>query len=273
MIRIVLDKGMEMLIMVQFSYIGNNGGNFLMLKNKKIIITGAGSGIGREIVKQCLDEGASVVACDINEYTLQELQILMGNHSLLHTYQIDVSNYEEVARFFAYVEAEHPNVDSLVNNAGIYLAKRLLDYQTEEIDTVLNINIKGFIYFTQMFGKLLLQSQRKGVIVNMSSVSGMEGSSDAIYGLSKAAILGLTKSSAMNFSPYIRVNAVAPTMVDTPMMDTIPDWRKKEYLNHQLIDIPVLSEDVADTVIFLLSNKSKHYTGATFDINNGGYLR
>lgn len=109
--------------------------------------------------------------------------------------------------------------------------------------------------------------------MNMSSVSALEGSSDAIYGLSKAAILGLTKSCAMNFSPYIRVNAVAPTMVHTPMMDTIPAWRKKEYLSHQLIDTPVLPEDVADTVVFLLSDKSKHYTGATFDINNGGYLR
>ena len=107
----------------------------------------------------------------------------------------------------------------------------------------------------------------------MSSVSGMEGSSDAIYGLSKAAILGLTKSCAMNFSPYIRVNAVAPTMVNTPMMGTIPDWRKEEYLSHQLINTPVLPKDVADTVVFLLSDKAKHYTGATFDINNGGYLR
>jgi 3-oxoacyl-[acyl-carrier protein] reductase len=64
----------------------------------------------------------------------------------------------------------------------------------------------------------------------------MEGSSDAIYGLSKAAILGLTKSCAMNFSPYIRVNTIAPTMVNTPMMGTIPDWRKEEFLSHQLIN-------------------------------------
>ncbi|MFJ8257106.1 SDR family NAD(P)-dependent oxidoreductase [Peribacillus asahii] len=244
-----------------------------MLKNRKVIITGAASGIGKEIVKQCLHVGASVIACDINEYSLHELKRSIDDHYVLHTYQLDVSKYEEVAKFFIYVETEHSDVDSLVNNAGIYLAKNILDYQADEIDKVLDINVKGFIYFSQMFGKKLLQSQRKGVIVNMSSVSGIEGSSDAIYGLSKAAILGLTKSSAMNFSPYIRVNAVAPTMVNTPMMDTIPDWRKEEYLNHQLIDTPVMPEDVADTVIFLLSDKSKHYTGATFDINNGGYLR
>lgn len=244
-----------------------------MLKNKKVIVTGAASGIGKEIVKRCLQERASVIACDINEQLLNDLKRSTNDVSVLYTYQLDVSNYEEVTNFFVYVEAEHSDVDGLVNNAGIYLAKNILDYQVEEIDKVLNINVKGFIYFSQMFGKKLFQSHRNGVIINMSSVSGMEGSSDAIYGLSKAAILGLTKSCAMNFSPYIRVNAVAPTMVNTPMMGMIPDWRKEEYLSHQLIDTPVLPEDVADTVVFALSDKAKHYTGATFDINNGGYLR
>ncbi|MBO1002166.1 SDR family NAD(P)-dependent oxidoreductase [Pseudogracilibacillus auburnensis] len=244
-----------------------------MIKNRKVIVTGAASGIGKEIVKRCLHEGASVIACDINEHSLYDLKRLIDNRNDLHTYQLDVSNYEEVTRFFVYIKTEHPDVNGLVNNAGIYLAKNILNYQVNEIDKVLNINIKGFIYFSQMFGQVLLQDQRKGVIINMSSVSGMEGSSDAIYGLSKAAILGLTKSCAMNFSPYIRVNAVAPTMVNTPMMGTIPDWRKNEYLSQQLIDTPVLPEDVADTVVFVLSDKAKHYTGATFDINNGGYLR
>ncbi len=67
--------------------------------------------------------------------------------------------------------------------------------------------------------------------------------------------MGLTKSCAMIFSPYIRVNAVAPTIVSTPMMDTIPDWRKEEYLSHQFIDSPVMPEDVAETVIFLLTDR------------------
>ncbi|WP_260285032.1 SDR family NAD(P)-dependent oxidoreductase [Peribacillus aracenensis] len=244
-----------------------------MLKNRKVIVTGAASGIGKEIVKQCLFEGASVLACDINEHSLNDLMLSLDNRYPLHTYQLDVSNHEEVVKFFVYVEAEHADVDGLVNNAGIYLAKNILDYQVNEIDKVLDINVKGFIYLSQMFGKRLFQSQSEGVIVNMSSVSGIEGSSDAIYGLSKAAILGLTKSCAMNFSPYIRVNAVAPTMVNTPMMGTIPEWRKEEYVSHQLIHTPVLPGDVADTVVFLLSDKAKHYTGATFDINNGGYLR
>ncbi|MCT9855779.1 SDR family NAD(P)-dependent oxidoreductase [Priestia megaterium] len=245
-----------------------------MLKNRKIIVTGAGSGIGKDIVRLCLDEGATVIACDINKHSLDELnEHFLGDLNSLYTYQLDVSKYENVVEFFNYIDLKHSDVNGLVNNAGIYLAKNILDYLDEDIDRVLDINIKGFIYFSQMFGKRVIGKKENGVIVNMSSVSGMEGSSDAIYGLSKAAILGLTKSCAMNFSPYIRVNAVAPTMVNTKMMNTIPDWRKEEYLDHQLIKSPVTPQDVADTVVFLLSNKAKHYTGSTFDINNGGYLR
>ncbi|PGK51769.1 3-ketoacyl-ACP reductase [Priestia megaterium] len=244
-----------------------------MLENKKIIITGAASGIGKETVRQSLRDGASVIACDISEKGLAELESILEHSTNLHTYCLDVSKYHEVKHFFDDITIEHADINCLVNNAGIYLARNILDYDIDEIDNVLDVNIKGAIYFSQMFAKLLLNKKQCGVIVNMSSVSGMEGSSDALYGLSKAAILGLTKSCAMNFSPYIRVNAVAPTMVDTPMMNTIPDWRKKEYLSHQLINTPVTPEDVADTVTFLLSDKSKHYSGATFDINNGGYLR
>lgn len=244
-----------------------------MANISKVIITGAASGIGRAVAEACLREGITVLACDLNGELLKELERTEGAEGKVHTDRLDISRYEEVREWFDFLYAKHPDVDGLVNNAGIYLAKNLLDYREDEIDRVLNVNIKGAVYCSQLFGGRLLDERRTGAIVNLSSVSGMEGSSDAIYGLSKAAILGLTKSCAMNFSPYIRVNAVAPTMVETAMMDAIPDWRKKEYISHQLVPSPVLPEDVAETVLFLLSDKSRHYTGATFDINNGCYLR
>jgi len=244
----------------------------MILENRKVLITGAASGIGKEIARQCLTEGAFVIACDINEQVLAALHQSLKSEKL-STYQIDISRYEEVEQLFKKVADQHGDLDSLVNNAGIYLAKSIMDYEEADIDRVLDINIKGAIYFSKEFGKMFIHKKRKGQIVNMSSVSGLEGSSDAIYGLSKAALIGLTKSCAMNFSPYIRVNAVAPTMVNTPMMNSIPEWRKKEYWNHQLIQHAVTPEDVAETVLFLLSDKAKHYTGATFDLNNGGYLR
>lgn len=245
----------------------------MVLQNRKIIVTGAAAGIGKEVVRQCIEEGAAVIACDRNQKGLDDLKQRIDHRDKLFTYALDVSSYKAVSAFFHYLETEHPELDGLVNNAGVYLAKNISDYQEDEINKVLDVNVKGGIYFSQLFGEKLLQAKQPGVIVNMSSVAGMEGSSDAIYGASKAAILGLTKSCAMNFSPYIRVNAVAPTMVDTSMMEVIPSWRKEEYLHSELVDTPVTAKDVAETVVFLLSDKSKHYTGATFDINNGGYLR
>ncbi|WP_080873819.1 SDR family NAD(P)-dependent oxidoreductase [Oceanobacillus timonensis] len=231
-----------------------------MIHNKTMIVTGAASGIGKEVVLQCLEEGASVIACDRNKEALDKLQHITAIPDKLYTYSLDVSDYADVSAFFQYIDQEYSRLDGLINNAGIYLAKNIVDYQVDEIDKVLDVNIKGAIYFSTFFGEKLLQEQDQGVIVNMSSVAGMEGSSDAIYGTSKAAILGLTKSCAMNFSPYVRVNAVAPTMVDTSMMEVIPSWRKDDYLHNELIHTPVTAKDVAETVMFLLSDKSKHYT-------------
>ncbi|MGV2622535.1 UNVERIFIED_CONTAM: SDR family NAD(P)-dependent oxidoreductase [Halobacillus marinus] len=239
----------------------------------KVIVTGAASGIGKAIVNHCLQEQTAVIACDIKEDALYDLKQSMGGKERLYTYRLDISKYEEVEKFFEYVTEEHPDTNGLVNNAGIYLAKNIMQYEPEEIDRVLDINIKGAVYFSKFFGKCIFQSKRRGSIVNLSSVSALDGSTDAIYGLSKSALIGLTKSCAINYSPYIRVNAVAPTIVQTPMMSQIPAWRVEEYFASELIDTPVLPEDVADTVVFLLSEKAKHYTGATFDLNNGGYLR
>ncbi|WP_340701114.1 SDR family oxidoreductase [Brevibacillus borstelensis] len=243
-----------------------------MLKEKAIIVTGAASGIGLEIAIQCIQENAHVIACDRNREKLAEIKQSI-NSDALDVYTLDVTRYEEVASFFAWASERHPAINGLVNNAGIYLGKSILDYDVDEIDQVINVNIKGFIYFSRLFGRMLLDQKRAGVIVNLSSVSGLEGSSDAVYGLSKAAAVGLTKSCAMNFAPYIRVNCVAPTLVDTSMMDKVPVWRKNEYREHELIKSPVLPVDVANTVVFLLSEKGRNYTGATFDLNNGCYLR
>jgi len=243
-----------------------------MLQSMKILVTGAASGIGREIVRLSLQNHAAVIACDLNSQALDHLKREIGSDKL-YTFSVDVSKYDEVETLFSSLEEEHPDLNGLVNNAGIYLGTHILDYLPEQIDQVLNVNVKGYIYFIRLFGSMMLRHGRSGAIVNMSSVSGQEGSSDAIYGASKAAVIGLTKSCALNFAPYIRVNAVAPTMARTPMMSHIPEWRQTEYREHELIKEPLLPEDIADTVLFLLSPKSKAYTGATFDINNGCYLR
>lgn len=235
---------------------------------KKILVTGAGGGIGKAICERSVKEGFSVVAIDINSDSLEPLEQLPN----IETKVLDISNYNEVRELFSYFKNDR-SVYGLINNAGIYNALNLIEYNEEKINTILDINVKGPTICSKFFIENLKFNGKKGKIINISSVSGQEGSSDALYGLSKAAIIGLTKSLAISFTSTVLVNTVAPTMVDTSMMEKIPKWRQTEYNSQNLIKTPVTAKDVADTVNFLLSDESNHYTGATFDLNNGGYLR
>ena len=242
------------------------------LKNRKVIVTGAASGIGRSTCLKLAELDAIVYALDIDKAGIEKLKEEKYGEKF-KTYKVDVSKPEQIEHFFKTLYKENKYPDSLVNNAGIYLAKSILDYSNDEIDKIYSTNIRSTVLFSKYFAKKIMNDKKSACIINISSVSGQEASSDAIYGLSKAALIGLTKSNALNFSPYIRVNAVAPGIVDTPMMHIISEERLKFYQKHELIDRPIQPEDVANTVIFLLSDTAKHYTGAVFDINNGCYLR
>jgi 3-oxoacyl-[acyl-carrier protein] reductase len=114
---------------------------------------------------------------------------------------------------------------------------------------------------------------KEGTIINISSVAAFSGSSDPIYGASKAGVIGLTKSMALALAPEIRVNAVAPSIVNTSMKDNIPPEILKRYIQRELITHGIEPEAVADTVWFLASSLSQNITGATIDVNNGVYLR
>lgn len=242
------------------------------MQKKTILITGAANGIGQVLTKRCLDEGYRVVGCDIDKKGLESLKA-MSETDALSIFYVDVSNHEQVTFLFDDLKKHGLQPTCLVNNAGIYLGRNLLDYSLEEIQRVINVNCIGAIFFSQLFAKSIFFNQINGIIVNISSVAGEEGSSDAVYGLSKAALLGLTKSCAMNFAPFIRVNAIAPGLVTTDLIKQVPPARMEEYRLIELLKEPILPDDVADTLIFLISDKSRHYTGAIFDLNNGCYRR
>lgn len=242
------------------------------MKDKTIILTGAAGGIGRAITKKCLEQGAIVIACDYDNKKLEELDKHYESERLF-THNVDVSDRQKVVDLFDEIVNKFPGFNVLINNAGIYQGKSILDYTEEEVNRVTSVNIHGAVYFSQLFGKYLLSIKREGTIINISSVSGQEGSSDAVYGMTKSALIGLTKSLAMNLSPYIRVNAIAPAIVETEMLDSIPAWRLEEYRRLQRIKKPILPEDVANTTKFLITDESRNYTGSVFDLNNGCYLR
>lgn len=239
------------------------------LNNKSVIVTGAAKGIGRAIVESCLAAGAEVWAIDCNKEALQELNQNLDIEAL-KTEVLDITDEAAVKELMSHVFSSN-DIWGLVNNAGIYKGKKLANYTVEEMRLVLEVNVMGAMLLSQQFAQH--KKNRAGVIVNLSSVSGQDHSSDTVYGVSKAALLGLTKSCAVDFSPYLRVNAVCPGVVLTDMMKDIPTEKLAEYRKNELLDEVVTAEDVANTVEFLLSNAGAHYTGATFDLNNGGYRR
>lgn len=235
---------------------------------KKVIITGAANGIGKAIAVKLLQKDITVLACDIDE---QGLSSLKKEYPAVHTFCFDITNYSSVVSFFN--EPVVQDANWLVNNAGVYPGRNILDYTPEEIVKLAQVNNFGAVYCTQLFAKPLLERKQNGAIVNISSVSGQHGSSDAIYGMTKAALLGLTKSTAINFAPYIRVNAVAPGLVATNILNNIPPERYNELRKNELLPHPIQPEDVAESVYFLLSDKAKNITGMTMDVNNGQSLR
>ncbi len=204
------------------------------LKDKIIIVTGAARGIGRSITLECIKYGAIVFALDINKLDLVKLKNEIKNDQI-KTYVVDVSKYEEINNLFLNLKKDKINPDCLVNNAGIYYGQSIFKYNNSEIDNIININVKSAIYFSKIFAATKIKNKEKGVILNISSVSGQDGSSDAIYGLSKSALIGLTKSNAINFSPYIRVNAIAPGIVDTQMLRKVPKDRVNNYRKSELM--------------------------------------
>lgn len=153
------------------------------------------------------------------------------------------------------------------------MVENLLDYNENEIDKILRVNCAGALYFTKHFTKRIIEKNATGAIVNMASVSGQEGSSDAVYGMTKAAMIGLTKSTALNFAPNIRVNAISPALVETSMIENVPKSRLQELRAKELLKKPITANDIAESVYFLLSDKSRNITGTTLDINNGQYMR
>ncbi len=241
-----------------------------------ILVTGAAGGIGRAIVDRLASEGLSIFACDKDAEGLKQLVAEVRSkfsNIKVESEVFDISDCARVQSFGEILAQRVSGLAGLINNAGIYLGRDLFDYSVAEMQSVIAVNLFAAIQLSQTVGKILVKAQRKGTIVNVSSVSAFEGSSDALYGVTKAGLIGLTKSCALTFAPYVRVNAVAPGLVDTTMIQKIPKWRLDEFEKSERLKGRISPQAVAAAIWFLMSEESRHTTGSVIDLNNGGYLR
>lgn len=240
---------------------------------QQVIVTGVANGIGAAIARQCVAQGFTVIGCDIDSAAMANLAAELPRESFFSEV-VDVGNLAALRSFFGRCAERFGALYALVNNAGLYHGKSVYQYTDDEIDQIIAVNLTALIHLSKDFAKHLEQAGRAGTIVNLTSVAGEVGSSDALYGSTKAAVIGLTKSNAMNFAPNVRVNAVSPALIrDTAIYYKIPRYRLEEYQRQETLNDPIRPDGVAKVVMFLLSDASLHLTGKVISVDNGAYPR
>ena len=248
------------------------------LENKTVFVTGGLSGIGKSCAVAAAAEGANIVVADIKsvDFDTAMRDIKAENEKAIFV-ECDVTVMEQVAKALAKAVEAFGSVDVALNDAGVAGEPNRVGDMTEEgWNTVINVNLTGI--FNCMKHELIqMASQKRGVIVNMSSVLGKVGfSGSAGYVAAKHGIIGLTQTAALEYAHEgIRVNAICPGFVNTPLL-TAGGMNDSEKVKHQITDLHPMkrlgkSEEVAKGFIFLASDDSSFVTGTTLEID-GGYL-
>lgn len=246
-----------------------------MLKGKVALVTGASRGIGKAIALALAENGAAVAVnySSSEASALEVAEIIRKNGGKAEIFKARVNVESEVEEMFTAVEKSLGPVDILVNNAGITKDNLLMRMKTEEWDSVIDVNLKGAFLCTRRAVKGMMKN-RYGKIINISSVVGFAGNAGQFnYSATKAGIIGMTKSAALECaSRGIRVNAVAPGFIETDMTASLSDDVKAAYMEK----IPLKSlgkpEDIANAVVYLASPLSDYMTGQTLHLNGGMYL-
>ncbi|MFH1289029.1 MAG: 3-oxoacyl-[acyl-carrier-protein] reductase [bacterium] len=241
------------------------------LKDRVSIVTGGGQGIGKAISLGLARNGAKVVIVDISQENADsmanEIETLGGSAS---AYKMDVSNYQEVCDTVNKILDKYGKIDILVNNAGITRDGLLLKMKEEDWDKVLGINLKGVFNCTKAVLRPMLK-ERWGRIVNMASIVGLIGNAgQANYSASKAGMIGFTKTVAREVaSRNITVNAIAPGFIATEMTKVLPDDVKENLMKQIPLGRLGRVEDVAEIILFLVSEKAGYITGEVIRVDGG----
>lgn len=242
------------------------------LKDKKALITGGTKGIGKAIVHEFVDLGADVFTVARSEKELHSLLENGNNQTNLTGLTADVSKEADRQKIIEQIETNWGKLDILVNNVGINIRKKTPEYSPEEYDHIMNTNLRSAYELCRLTFPLL-QEAEQGNIINVSSTAGMTHiRSGSIYGMTKAAIIQLTKNLAAEWAEFnIRVNAVAPWYIETPLVKTVLE--KQEYYSEVIYRTPMKKvgqpADVAGAVAFLCMPAAAYITGHCITVDGG----
>lgn len=238
--------------------------------NKVAIVSGGSRGIGASIVETLASSGFNVV---LNyRFSADKANDIASKFSNVVTFQADVSDYTQVKSLVDFTISKFGRIDLLVNNAGIDFINTLSDTSDSDFDKVLKNNLYSAFYLSKEVSPYMINA-KSGLIINISSIWGIVGAScEMAYSVSKAGLDAMTKSLAKELGPSnIRVNSIAPGIIDTDMNSFL----SKEELSEIVNDIPLerigLPSDVADTVLFL--EKNSYITGQVIQVTGGWNLQ
>jgi len=243
-----------------------------LLEGKTAIITGGSRGIGKAIVEIFVKQGANVAfTYNSSSNAAKAIENKLSTKNIkVKSYKSDASNFEEAQLLTASVLEEFGSIDILVNNAGITKDNLLMRMSEEDFDRVIQVNLKSVFNMTKAVQRTMLK-QRKGSIINMSSVIGVKGNAgQSNYAASKAGIIGFTKSMAIELgSRNIRSNAIAPGFIVTEMTEELGEETIKQYFEAIPLKRGGTPEEIANTCVFLGSDMSSYLTGQVLNVDGG----
>jgi 3-oxoacyl-[acyl-carrier protein] reductase len=245
----------------------------MRLKDKVAVITGSAGGIGLATACRFAVEGAAVVLADVKETALgaaRDAVIRAAPESAVETVAVDVTRAGQVGAMVAAALGRFGRIDCLVNNAGVTADARLVKMTEEQFDRVIAVNLKGVYRCTQAVADPMIR-QGSGVVLNASSVVGLYGNfGQTNYAATKAGVIGFTKTWARELGPKgIRVNAVCPGFIRTPILDTIP----QAVIDKMVDKVPLgrlgKPEEIAAVYAFLASDDASYLNGAVIEVSGG----
>ena len=228
-----------------------------------VLITGGNKGIGLELTREFLklDYKIIIIARDFENFEFTQ-------NKNIQTISFDLTNIDEIPKLVAKL----PAIDILINNAGVMYALPYNQYPNTKIETILKLNIESPIKLIEEVSKSML-SKGRGRIVNNASIAGQIGHPDIWYGITKAGLINVTKSFSKIFDGKIIINAVAPSPVETDMLNIIPKARQEAFLQTVITKRFAKPHEIAKTIIWLATDSPEYINGTCIDINSGSFPR
>jgi NAD(P)-dependent dehydrogenase (short-subunit alcohol dehydrogenase family) len=254
----------------------------MRFQNKTVLVTGGTGGIGRSIAQRFTAEGARVAVADVSREKAEEVAAGLGNAAA--GFGVDVTKNASICALVADAVAHLGPIDVLINNAGIWDMEPLLDVTEEQYDRLFAVNVRGFFFVLQAVARHMVEAGRRGVIVNTASQAGRRGEAPSpIYAATKATVISLSQSAALALiGKGIRVNAIAPGVVDTPMWAKVDaafvqkGLRPGEWTEKVRSAIPygrlAQPSEIAAAAAFLASDDAEYIVGQTLNVDGGNVL-